>query len=83
MKHKNCWNKKFKIIEKEIYARDENGKIIRDEKKKPVVARIKRIERQVQGGIKADKNEIRFRKAINKIKVDKPKLVKGTYEKEN
>ena len=83
MKHKNCWNKEFQTFSREVYERDENGRIVRDENKKPIVKKTVKFEERVRGGIKASKNEIRFRKEIEKMTTEKPRAIKGLHEKEN
>lgn len=78
MKHKNSWNKKIEIAKRTYKVRGKDGKFVNGEDGKPIKKVVKE-NHMVQRGLKPDRKEIAFRKAINKIKVDKPKTFKGNW----
>lgn len=75
---KNSWNKKYEMREREYKVRDKTGKILKDEKGKPILD-TKKEKVLAAGGLKASPKELAFKKMIEKAKTKKPNKVYGDW----
>lgn len=72
MTKKNAWNKAYEETKKTYKAKDENGKWRKVTETVQVLA---------QPGMKPSKKEQEFTKAVQNMKIDKPKAFTGDWTK--